>query len=72
MQLNNLLQSAYRMIDSYERHADHVVFDSALMAFTEVDRLSSRRSLSFEDSSDQESFVSATDVRLGILCEEKL
>ncbi|KAK3088099.1 hypothetical protein FSP39_014634, partial [Pinctada imbricata] len=66
-QLDHLLDSAYRMIDSYERrlerHADQVAFDSAIQAFTEVDRMSERtRSMDAGSLSDQDSFVSATDM----------
>jgi len=67
-QLDHLIDSAYRMTDSYERQcerqADQVAFDSAIAAFTETDRLSERRSLDAYSSSDQESFVSATDVSI--------
>ncbi len=53
------------MQDNYERqcerHADQVALESALSAFTEIDRLERQRSLD-ESSSDQDSFVSATDV----------
>lgn len=66
-QLERLLDSAYRMIDSYERQcerqADQVAFDSAITAFTtEMDRMSERRSLDTGSQSDQDSFVSATDM----------
>ena len=66
-QLEKLLDSAYRMIDSYERQcerqADQVAFDSAITAFTtEMDRMSERQSLDTGSQSDQDSFVSATDV----------
>lgn len=64
--LENLLDVAYRMQDNYERlcerHADHVALGTALSAFADVDtELEKLRNLE-EDSSDQESFVSATDV----------
>lgn len=66
-QLERLLDSAYRMIDSYERQcerqADQVAFDSAITAFaSEMDRMSERKSLDTGSISDQDSFVSATDV----------
>ncbi|OWF49902.1 mitoguardin 2-like [Mizuhopecten yessoensis] len=65
-QLDKLLENAYRLIDSYEhqceRQSDRVAFDTAIAAFTEVDRMSERRSLDATSSSDQESFVSATDM----------
>ncbi|KAJ8300905.1 hypothetical protein KUTeg_022424 [Tegillarca granosa] len=65
-QLDIMLDSAYRMIDIYERQCekkgDQFAFDSAIAAFTEADRMSTRRSLDAGSSSDQESFVSATDV----------
>ncbi|KAL8578961.1 hypothetical protein ACOMHN_001923 [Nucella lapillus] len=64
--LEHLLDVAYRMQDNYERlcerHADHVALGTALSAFAGMgDELDARRSLD-EDSSDQESFVSATDM----------
>ena len=63
-----LLDSAYQMIDRYERkverQADQLAFDSAIAAFTEVDRMSEKnRSMDATSMSDQDSFVSATDVR---------
>lgn len=66
-QLERLLDSSYRMMDSYERQcerqADQVAFDSAITAFTtEMDRASERRSLDNGSQSDQDSFVSATDM----------
>ncbi|CAG2192117.1 Mitoguardin 2,Mitoguardin,Mitoguardin 1 [Mytilus edulis] len=66
-QLERLLDSSYRMMDSYERqcerHADQVAFDSAITAYTtEMDRASSKRSLDTGSQSDQDSFVSATDM----------
>ncbi|XP_069122349.1 mitoguardin-like [Argopecten irradians] len=65
-QLDKLLENAYRLIDSYEhqceRQADRVAFDTAIAAFTEVDRMSEKKSLDATSSSDQESFVSATDM----------
>lgn len=66
-QLERLLDSAYRMIDSYERQcerqADLVAFDSAITAFTtEMDRMSERKSLDTGSQSDLDSFVSATDM----------
>ncbi|XP_005104976.2 mitoguardin-like [Aplysia californica] len=59
--LENLLDLAYRMQDNYERlcerDADHIALESALSVFRE------NQDKSFEDdSSDQESFVSATDM----------
>lgn len=55
------------MMDSYERQcerqADQVAFDSAITAYTtEMERASSKRSLDTGSQSDQDSFVSATDV----------
>lgn len=60
--LENLLDLAYRMQDNYERlcerQVEHIALESALAVFAERDK---DRSFD-EDSSDQESFVSATDV----------
>lgn len=66
-QIERLLESAYRMIDSYERQcerqADQLAFDTAITAFaTEMDRMSERKSLDTGSASDQDSFVSATDM----------
>lgn len=66
-QMDQLLDAAYRMIDTYERQAerqaDHIALESAMAAFTETD-LQSERTRSFDAGSlsDQDSFVSATDV----------
>lgn len=64
--LENLLERAYQMQDSYERQmvreADNMVFDTALQAFTEADNRTRTRSLSICSSTDKESFVSATDL----------
>lgn len=65
--MDQLLDTAYRMIDTYERRAerqaDHIALESAMAAFTETD-LQSERTRSFDGGSlsDQDSFVSATDV----------
>ncbi|XP_059142729.1 mitoguardin-like [Physella acuta] len=60
--LENLLDLAYRMQDNYERlcerQVESIALESALAVLTERDR---DRSFD-EDSSDQESFVSATDM----------
>lgn len=67
-QMDQLLDAAYRMIDTYERRAerqaDHIALETALAAYTEAD-LQSERTRSFDAGSlsDQDSFVSATDVR---------
>lgn len=65
-QLDRLLENAYRMMDSYERQcerqADQVAFDTAIAAFTEIDRMSTRKSLDATSGSDQDSFISATDM----------
>lgn len=66
-QMDQLLDAAYRMIDTYERQAerqaDHIALESAMAAFTETD-LQSERTRSFDAGSlsDQDSFVSATDM----------
>lgn len=64
--LENLLEVAYRMQDNYERlcerHADHVALGTALSAFAGMEGELQRRWSFEEDSSDQESFVSATDM----------
>nr|KAG5689597.1 hypothetical protein BaRGS_032355 [Batillaria attramentaria] len=64
--LENLLEVAYRMQDNYERlcerHADHVALGSALSAFAGLEGELQRRWSMEEDSSDQDSFVSATDM----------
>lgn len=66
-QMDQLLDAAYRMIDTYERQAerqaDHIALESAMVAFTETD-LQFERTRSFDAGSlsDQDSFVSATDV----------
>lgn len=56
---------AYHMQDSYQREvvrtADHMVFDTAMAAFTETENASKSRTMSIA-SSDIDSFVSATDV----------
>lgn len=68
-QMDQLLDAAYRMIDTYERRAerqaDYIALESAMAAFTETD-LQSERTRSFDAGSlsDQDSFVSATDVGL--------
>lgn len=68
-QMDQLLDAAYRMIDTYERRAerqaDYIALESAMAAFTETD-LQSERTRSFDAGSlsDQDSFVSATDVSL--------
>lgn len=64
--LEHLLDVAYRMQDNYERlcerHADHVALGTALSAFAGMgDELDGHWNFD-EDSSDQESFVSATDM----------
>ncbi|KAK7094477.1 mitoguardin-like [Littorina saxatilis] len=64
--LENLLDVAYRMQDNYERlcerHADHVALGTALSVFAGVeDELDRRWSLD-DESSDQDSFCSATDM----------
>ncbi|CAL1538610.1 unnamed protein product [Lymnaea stagnalis] len=60
--LENLLDLAYRMQENYERLCDRqvesIALESALAVFAERDR---ERSFD-DDSSDQESFVSATDM----------
>ncbi|CAG5116613.1 unnamed protein product, partial [Candidula unifasciata] len=60
--LENLLDLAYRMQDNYERmcerQVEHIALESALAVFADMDK---DRSFD-EDSSDQESFVSATDM----------
>ncbi|XP_048777814.1 mitoguardin 2-like [Ostrea edulis] len=66
-QMDQLLDAAYRMIDTYERRAerqaDHIALETALAAYTEAD-LQSERTRSFDAGSlsDQDSFVSATDM----------
>ncbi|XP_071096749.1 mitoguardin-like [Haliotis cracherodii] len=64
--LEHLLDLAYRMQDNYERqcerHADQVALESALSAFAEIDRLQERQRSLDDSSSDQDSFVSATDM----------
>ena len=56
------------MQDNYERlcerHADHVALGTALSAFTGIEEELARQWTYDEDSSDQDSFVSATDVSL--------
>uniref|UniRef100_A0A2C9KM54 Uncharacterized protein n=1 Tax=Biomphalaria glabrata TaxID=6526 RepID=A0A2C9KM54_BIOGL len=61
--LENLLDLAYRMQENYERlcerQVESIAIESALAVFTERDL----KDRSFDDdSSDQESFVSATDM----------
>ncbi|KAH3797097.1 mitoguardin-like [Dreissena polymorpha] len=64
--LEHLLEMAYHMQDSYERDVvratDHMVFDTALAAFTEAENAARSRTMSMGSSSDLESFVSATDL----------
>ena len=59
--LENLLDLAYRMQDNYERlcerEVDHIALESALAVFREQQQVPDD-----DDSSDQESFVSATDM----------
>ena len=68
--LEHLLELAYHMQDSYERQcereAEHMVFDTAIAAFTETEQVmkSASRTMSIGSSSDLDSFVSATDVRI--------
>ena len=66
--LEHLLDVAYRMQDNYERlcerHADHVALGTALSAFTGIEDELVRQWGYDDDSSDQDSFVSATDVSL--------
>ena len=58
------------MQDSYERQcereAEHMVFDTAIAAFTETEQVmkSASRTMSIGSSSDLDSFVSATDVSI--------
>lgn len=58
------------MQDSYERQcekeAEHMVFDTAIAAFTETEQImkASSRTMSIGSSSDLDSFVSATDVSI--------
>ena len=53
------------MQDSYQREVvrtvDHLVFDTAMAAFTETESAAKSRTMSIA-SSDMDSFVSATDV----------
>ncbi|WAR31126.1 MIGA-like protein [Mya arenaria] len=62
--LEHLLELAYHMQDSYEREVvratDHMMFDTAINAFTETESLARSRTVSRCSSSD--SFVSATDL----------
>lgn len=66
--LEHLLEMAYHMQDSYERQcekeAEHMVFDTAIAAFTETEQImkASSRTMSIGSSSDLDSFVSATDL----------
>ncbi|KAL5012454.1 hypothetical protein ScPMuIL_011005 [Solemya velum] len=65
--LEHLLESAYRLQDGYERewerHFDQMALGSAITALTELDRAyEGRRSYDADSCSDQESFVSATDM----------
>ncbi|KAL4219615.1 Mitoguardin [Mactra antiquata] len=64
--LEHLLEMAYHMQDSYERQvereADHIVFDTAMAAFTETENAGKSRTMSIGSSSDLDSFVSATDL----------
>ncbi|KAL3870905.1 hypothetical protein ACJMK2_038936 [Sinanodonta woodiana] len=63
--LENLLDMAYRMQDSYERQCerqgDQVAFESAVCAFAEAEHMIKARSMSITSSSEG-SFVSATDL----------
>lgn len=63
--LENLLDVAYRMQDNYERlcerHADHVALGTALSAFANLEEELGRQWVD-DDSSDKDSFVSATDM----------
>ncbi|XP_050416670.1 mitoguardin isoform X1 [Patella vulgata] len=66
--LERLLDMGYKMQDNYERqcerHADHFALETALSAFTEANMAlrERQRSLDGDSGSDQDSFVSATDM----------
>ncbi|XP_062589128.1 LOW QUALITY PROTEIN: mitoguardin-like [Saccostrea cucullata] len=66
-QMDQLLDAAYRMIDNFERRAerqaDNIALEVAMAAYTETD-IPSERTKSFDAGSfsDQDSFVSATDM----------